>query len=201
MSANNLLKFLHPIHQQQSLISIQLRGLICRKIKIACFPTPGTAPKTRTFVVIFFFFARKLFLKHSSQFQKTSIPSDPQAALSLFIIEQVFPCPCQIVILGNVSITAKWSAVHSLFHTFFISVEPPGPTGKICCPLASLEVKSCQIHLNSRCWNHLQNGQRGVFTVGLKSHLWFFQKIASTHHTNLMMLAWGLLKWKMARHL
>ena len=29
------------------------RGLICRKIRTACFPTPGTAPKTRTFVVIF----------------------------------------------------------------------------------------------------------------------------------------------------
>ena len=62
---------------------------------------------------------------------------------------------------------------------------------------------------------HLQKGQRDNFTRGLKSFATqtfgvpfivkspltsgFFQKIASTHHANLMMLAWGLLKWKMAR--
>ena len=62
---------------------------------------------------------------------------------------------------------------------------------------------------------HLQKGQTDNFTRGLKSfatqtfgvpfivksplNSGFFQKITSTHHTNLMMLAWGLLKWKMAR--
>ena len=62
---------------------------------------------------------------------------------------------------------------------------------------------------------HLQKGQRDNFTRGLKSCATqtfgvpfivkspltpgFFQKIASTYHANLMMLAWGLLKWKMAR--
>ena len=100
--------------------------------------------------------------------------------------------------------------------TFYnISVEPLGPTGKIWCPFASLEPKVAKIALvGARI--HLQNGQRDVFTSGLnlfatqalgvptivKSPLTsgFFQKIASTDHTNLMMIARGLLKrGKMAR--
>ena len=47
-----MLKCLHSIHQQKSLISVEFCGLICRKHRIACFPTPGTAPKLRIFVVI-----------------------------------------------------------------------------------------------------------------------------------------------------
>ena len=34
LSANNMLKFLHPIHQQKSLISVKFRCLICRKLEL-----------------------------------------------------------------------------------------------------------------------------------------------------------------------
>ena len=36
-----------------SSISVKFRGLICGKVRNVCFPTPGTAPKTHTFVVSF----------------------------------------------------------------------------------------------------------------------------------------------------
>ena len=93
-------------------------------------------------------------------------------------------------------------------------MEPPGRTGKIRCPLAFLVVVNCPNCL-SRCSNPLQNGQRSVFTCSLKSFATqtfgvpiianspltsgFFQKIASTHHTSLMLLAWRIPKWKMAQ--
>ena len=53
----------HPIHQPKSSISVEFHGLICRKIKNACFPTPGTTPETRTFIVNFF--NGKMFLKQT----------------------------------------------------------------------------------------------------------------------------------------
>ena len=62
---------------------------------------------------------------------------------------------------------------------------------------------------------HQQNGQRDIFTRGLPSITTqnfgipiivsspltpdFFQTIAFTHRSSLMMQVWGLLKWKRAR--
>ena len=128
LSANNLLKFLHPIHQQRSLISVQFRGLICRKIRNVCFPTTGTAPKRRTFVVIFL--NRKILLKqtvHNSrkrQVQYLTLVGNSRSSLrrplfSLFIraslANQLFRCSCPIGFLGNLSITAKWRSAHLFF--------------------------------------------------------------------------------------
>ena len=112
-----------------------------------------------------------------------------------------FPCPCPTGILGNLSSSL-------LYSVFFISVKP---TGKYGTRLHLWKSKVTKIALvGARI--HLQNGQRDVFIRGLKSFATqalgvptivkspltsgFF---LSTHHTNLMTLAWGLLKWKMAR--
>ena len=112
------------------------------------------------------FFNRKIFSKqtvHNSRKLQvqylTLVSNDSRSSLrrphySLFIraslANPLFPCSYPIRILGNLSINSKWSPAHPHFIVFFISVEPPGPTGKIWCPLASLEVKSCQNRL-SRC--------------------------------------------------
>ena len=42
LSVNNLFKCLHPVHQQESLISVKLRGLLCSKKRSVCFLTPET---------------------------------------------------------------------------------------------------------------------------------------------------------------
>ena len=138
------------------------------------------------------------------------IPVPPFAGrISAFSLEQVlanslFPCSCPIGILGNLSITAKWSAAH----------PHPDLLAKYGARWHLWKSKVAKITLvGARI--HLQKGQRDVFTRGLNSFATqpfgvptivkspltsgFFQKIVSIHHTNLMMLAWGLLKWKMAR--
>ena len=72
----------------------------CRKIRIACFPTPGTAPKTRTFVVIFQYF-RKIFLR------QTVLQPTLQPFFRASLANPRFPCSCPIGILGNLSINSK----------------------------------------------------------------------------------------------
>ena len=164
MSVNNLFECLHPLPQQKSLFSVEFHGLNGGKIRNACFPTPVNSTKNRQF-------CRYLLIEKSFQNKKvnnsrkrqvlylTLVSNDSRSSLrrprySLFIraslANPLFPCLCPIGILGNLSINSKWSPAHPHFIVFFVSVEPPGPTGKIWCPLASLEVKSCQNRL-SRC--------------------------------------------------
>lgn len=85
---------------------------------------------------------------------------------------------------------------------------------KCCTDCILLKSKVVQIAL-AGLGIHPQNGQRDNFThelpcfdtdifgipVVVKSSLTsgFFQKFASTHHSSLMMPAWGLLQWKMTR--
>ena len=133
---------------------------------------------------------------------------------SLFIraslANPLFPCLCPIGFLGNLSINSKLSPT----HPYFIVSSHPDLLAKYGDRWHLWKSKVAQIALvGARI--HLQKGQRDNFTRGLKSFATqtfgvlfivkspltsgCFQKIASTHHTNLMMLAWGLLKWKMAR--
>ena len=190
-------------------VSVEFHGLNGGKIRNACFPTPVNSTKNTHFCR--HFFNRKIFLKqtvHNSRKLQvqylTLVSNDSRSSLrrphySLFIraslANPLFPCWCPIGILGNLSINSKWSPAHPYFIAFFISVELPGPTGKIWCPLASLEVG-----IFTRVLKSFATQTFGVpFIVKSPLTSGFFQKIASTHHTNLMMLAWGLLKWKMAR--
>ena len=164
MSVNNLFECLHPLPQQKSLFSVKFRGLNGGKIRNACFPTAVNSTKNRHFCCHFLieksFQNRQFTILENSQVQYlTLVSNDSSSSLrrprySLFIraslANPLFPCSCPIGILGNLSINSKWSPAYPHFIVFFISVEPPGPTGKIWCPLASLEVKSCQNRL-SRC--------------------------------------------------
>ena len=52
LSVNNLFKCLHPVHQQESLISVKLRGLLCSKKKKCLFSNSRN---------IVNFFNRKMF--------------------------------------------------------------------------------------------------------------------------------------------
>ena len=97
LSVNNLDKIWHAIQQPRSLTPVEFHGLICRKIKQACFPTPETAPKTRTFVVSFF--NRKIFLKQTVgnsrksqvQYWLALIPVLPSVGrVTAFSLEQVW---------------------------------------------------------------------------------------------------------------
>ena len=97
-----------------------------------------------------------------------------------------------------------------------MTVEPPGPTGKISHPSCSLQVKS-----RPNCLGRSENPSRhrtareitslvshhdidtntfGV-PVAMKLSLTsgFVQRIASTLHSSFTMPAWELLQWKMAR--
>ena len=155
---------MHPIPQQKSLISVEFHGLNGGKIRNACFPTPVLSTKNTHFCR--HFFNRKIFLKqtvyNSRKIQVqylTLVGNDSRSSLrrprySFFIraslANPLFPCSCPIGILGNLSINSKWSPAYPYFIVFFINVESPGPAGKKWCPLASLEVKSCQNRLSRR---------------------------------------------------
>ena len=166
------------------------------------------------------FFNRKIFSKQTVHNTRklqvqylTLVSNDSRSSLrrlrySLFIraslVNPLFPCSCPIGILGNLSINSKWRPAH----------PHPDLLAKYGARWHLWKSKVAKIALvDARI--HLQKGQRDNFTRGLKSFATqtfgipfimkspltsgFFQKIASTHHANLMMLAWGLLKWKMAR--
>ena len=64
-----LLKIWHAIQQPRPLISVVFHGLICSKIRSACFPIPEIVPRTRTFVVNIFNRIR-FFLKTVSNSRK-----------------------------------------------------------------------------------------------------------------------------------
>ena len=147
------------------------------------------------------------------------IPVRPSAGrVTPFSLEEVwripFPCSCPIGVLGNLGITSKWSPSHLDFIVFLYVSSHSDQLAKYGAHLHLWKSKVAKIAVVGARIN-LQNGQRDDFTRGLKSFATqafgvptivkspltsgFFQKIASTHHTNLMMLAWGLLKWKIAR--
>ena len=126
----------------------------------------------------------------------------------------LFPCSCPIGILGNLSINSKWSPTHPYFIVYSLVKSHPDLLAKYGARWHIWNSKVAKLALvGARI--HLQKGQGDNFTRGLKSFATqtfgvpfivkspltsgFYQKIALTHHTNLIMLAWGLLKWKMAR--
>ncbi|KAL9968284.1 hypothetical protein ACROYT_G026638 [Oculina patagonica] len=98
-----------------------------------------------------------------------------------------------------------------LFHIFFSHPILPAKCCTDCILWKSELVQNALAGLGI----HPQNGQRDNFTneppsfdsnisgvpIKTKSSLTsgFFQMLASTHHSSLMMPAWGLLQWKMTR--
>ena len=96
----------------------------------------------------------------------------------------------------------------------FYKCRAPNPTSKILHRLHSLKSKVVQIAL-AGLGIHPQKGQRDYFThdppcfdanvfgvpIIVKSSLTsgFFQTFAFTHHSSLMMPAWGLLQWQRTR--
>ena len=156
-----MLKYLYSLHQQKSLISVEFRGLICRKIKNACFPTPVTAPNSRTFCCQFFnskivlkqtvHNSRKLQVRYLALVGNDSSSSLRRPSYSHFFrassANPLFPYLCPIGILGNPSITAKWRSAHIYFIVFFISVEPHKSSGKIRRLFSFLVVINCPNYL------------------------------------------------------